>query len=224
MKQQVLIYDENWSYYIETLEKMSFEVTLIEKGVECEEFIRISKSRKYDLFIINIRGSIENLNTYFAYLNPSSLIFTSSSIEDAILSYDFGAIDFVLFPFTMGRFVKGVRKVQNNADRIRIKHSNVVYFKTENGIQRFLKSQILYVRAQGDHVKLNTKCGSYTVRSSMYEIHKRLGKQFFRNHRSYLLNLNEVSGLNKKGVVVKDKVFPITNINRRKLKSIMISN
>ena len=138
--------------------------------------------------------------------SPPSVIFTTAFDEYALQAFERHAIDYLLKPFSQERFDKAVvnwqaqrgipagrtedllDSVSQPEERQRIvvkKGANLVIIPVH---------LVLYLEAFDDYVKVHTKDGFYLKKKTMAHYERVLDpKQFVRVHRSYILNLQELT-------------------------------
>lgn len=142
------------------------------------------------------------------------VIFVTAYDNYASRAFDVDAFDFLLKPFKDQRFFKTINKVLNiskaEADtnfENRVRELFRIYseeakltaptFKipVKQGNKTVLLDpvNILYITASGYYAEIFTKDKKYVMRESLNNLDKLLdGNQFFRIHRSSIINLNHV--------------------------------
>ncbi|NNE55471.1 MAG: response regulator [Flavobacteriales bacterium] len=87
-----------------------------------------------------------------------------------------------------------------------------IFVKHKSRLIKLEEDDILFVEALKDYVVVNTKKTKYTIHSTMKDIVKKLPKSTFqRVHRSYIVNMNKVDGIQGSNLFVagKDDEIPI---------------
>ena len=119
------------------------------------------------------------------------------------------AVDYLLKPFTRERFDKALQKWMNQQHRSEPKQktkefieklqssspkNDRVVVKTGNKIKIIPVSDILFLAADDDYVKIHTQEGSFLKNKTMAYFEKLLGEDnFVRVHRSYIVRINEIT-------------------------------
>ena len=134
--------------------------------------------------------------------NPPAVIFTTAFDEFAIKAFENNAVDYLLKPFSKERFDKAIQKyihqqkpfvnktdaVLESAAQSPVQQNRVVV-KDGNKIKIIPVSQIQYLEAADDYVKIFTAEGSFLKKKTMAYFEQSLqGFQFVRVHRSYIVN------------------------------------
>jgi len=136
---------------------------------------------------------------------PPAVIFTTAHDEFAIKAFEAHAIDYLLKPFSRERFGRAIQKFKTaNSDRQAVasllastpqpdEHQRMVVKKGANIVILPIQ-QVIYIEAFDDYVKVHTREGFYLKKKTMSHYEKVLdANQFVRVHRSYLLNLQELT-------------------------------
>ena len=86
--------------------------------------------------------------------------------------------------------------------------------------EKITLSAIQWIEAMGDYVKIVTSKKKYIVLSSMKGIQQRIPeKHFFRCHKSYIVNMEEVSNFSQTTVFLKNKSIPLSRTKKEGFKT-----
>lgn len=134
--------------------------------------------------------------------NPPPVIFTTAFDEYAIKAFESNAVDYLLKPFSKDRFDKAMQKyltqqksfsqkteaVLESAAQSPIQQNRVVV-KDGSKIKIIPVSQIQYLEAADDYVKIFMQEGSFLKKKTMSYFEESLRSfHFVRVHRSYIVN------------------------------------
>jgi two-component system LytT family response regulator len=134
--------------------------------------------------------------------NPPSVIFTTAFDEYAIRAFESNAVDYLLKPFSKDRFDKAVQKylgqkktfshnteaVLDSAAQSPVQQNRIVV-KDGSKIKIIPVSQVQYLEAADDYVKIFTAEGPFLKKKTMGYFEQSLQSlQFVRIHRSYIVN------------------------------------
>jgi two-component system LytT family response regulator len=141
--------------------------------------------------------------------NMPAVIFTTAFEEHAIRAFEVHAVDYLLKPFSGERFDKALQKwldqfqvapATGNTEALLETaaatplQSNRVVIKLNGKIKIIPVQDIHYLEAADDYVKIVTQEGSFLKNKTMAFFEKMLDpQQFTRVHRSYILNVNQVT-------------------------------
>jgi len=130
-----------------------------------------------------------------------SVIFCTAFDEYAMKAFETHAIDYLLKPVTKERFEKALEKYLSQAgsdtkldaealasENVYEGYQNRIVVK-DNGVIRIIAaSEILYIEANDDYIKIFTKDGQFLKKSTLTRIEKSFdGGAFIRVHRSYII-------------------------------------
>jgi DNA-binding LytR/AlgR family response regulator len=136
----------------------------------------------------------------------TAVIFSTAYSEYAALAFELEAVDYLLKPFAFERFERSIQKVleylewkgnqnieaaqgfeeENKFLVIRADHKNV----------RIPVQEIQVLEAYGEYIKVHCKHSRYVTLERMKNMEELLdGKLFFRVHRSFIIRLDEVRGM-----------------------------
>lgn len=137
-----------------------------------------------------------------------SVIFTTAFEEHAIRAFEVNAVDYLLKPFSKERFDKALQKWLDKSDTARKAateqvveavgqspmQNNRIVVKINGKIKIIPVQDIHYLEAADDYVKIITEEGSFLKNKTMSFFEQLLDPaQFSRVHRSYILNVNQVT-------------------------------
>lgn len=71
--------------------------------------------------------------------------------------------------------------------------ANLLTFKTRGSLVNIKKEEILFAEAERGKSVIHTRRGVFVVRSSLEQISRQLGEGFLRVHRSFIVNIKEIS-------------------------------
>lgn len=147
------------------------------------------------------------------------IIFLTSSREYAVESYRVNAADYILKPPSADTIFPVLDRLL--AD---FKSSEpYVLLKTNTGIIRLLFSKVAFVEVQNHFVSFTLTDGTVHTaagRLGDYEEAFLASGSFFKPHRSYLVNLRQVTGLDKNGFSTNvNKIVPVSRDVFAKAKS-----
>ncbi len=125
--------------------------------------------------------------------NAFYTIIVSSDTANAVNAFDYGVLDFIVKPFTRDRFMASIARMRNAAEA-QGQYKNSLPIKRDGMIELIRYREILYLQAVGNFTDIFLKDGrTERVRRTMDSILAELNSDFFRSHRSYIINLAEVT-------------------------------
>lgn len=141
--------------------------------------------------------------------DPPAVIFTTAFDEYALKAFDAHAVDYLLKPFSKERFDKAIEKFDDQAAAQQQKKNTGELIESSaslaQGTERVVVKNggririipvhtIQYLEASDDYVKIHTAEGVFLKNKTMGYFEEQLpATQFIRSHRSYILNLQEIT-------------------------------
>lgn len=171
---------------------------------------------------------------------PPAVIFTTAFDEYAIKAFEVNAIDYLLKPIEKSRFDLAIQKLPlrlANAEGVATQElldsaamspaqNNRVVVKKNGIIKIIAVTDIHYLEADDDYVKLSTTEGIFHKNKTMSFFEHTLDPgQFIRIHRSYIINLAQVTRIELKEkdsyiVLLKSDIWlPVSKTGYVKLKT-----
>lgn len=166
-----------------------------------------------DLLFLDIKmpdiSGIEFLNSL---RNKPLVIFTTAYSEHAVTSFELDAVDYLLKPFSLARFLKGCNKAFELFNyRNSSEPENYLYLKTGYEQVKVFFDDILYLEATGNYVTFVLRDRNVLSRCTFSEAANQLPvDRFTRIHRSYIVANNKIDKLEKNQVTIQKHVLPIS--------------
>lgn len=145
--------------------------------------------------------------------SPPMIVFTTAYSEYAVESYKYSAVDYLLKPFDFADFQRAVAKL---ADRMEEKTEAAKapempdYILVKDGYKyvNITLSDITYLQGMRDYVQIHLADGSQVMAyTSMRQMADRLPSDFMQIHRSYIVNMARIKGVERMRVVIDDKTL-----------------
>jgi two-component system LytT family response regulator len=173
------------------------------------EGIKAIQQHQPDLIFLDIQmPKINGFEMLELVEQPPGVIFTTAFEEYAIKAFESHAIDYLLKPFSKERFDKAIQKwqQQNQQERktetqkllsttaVSPTHHSRVVVKDNGKIKIIPTTQIHYLEAADDYVKIHTADGVFLKNKTMGFFDQTLETQnFIRIHRSYIINVQLIT-------------------------------
>lgn len=201
---------------LEVIKSLSAKVPFLElKATFTNAFegIEYLQKHKTDVLFLDIKmPDITGIEVSKALQNPPMIIFTTAYSEHAVEGFELDAVDYLLKPFSMQRFLKACTKAhelhllkgENNREK------DFIFLKDGYGQVKLVLDDILYVEAAGNYLSVFTSSAKIVTRLTVVEMMELLPKNLFtRIHRSYIVANNKVTKFNKQVVFINDLELPV---------------
>ena len=186
--------------------------TEIEVAGECNdgfEGLKTIQEQQPDLIFLDIQmPRITGFEMLELLENPPAVIFTTAFDEYAIRAFEQQAVDYLLKPFSKERFEQAVQKFLSQAGDNRtqtqqlidsgegVRPQNRIVVKDGNKIKIIPLRDVHYLEAADDYVKIFTTERNFLKKKTMRSFENSIpAEQFVRLHRSYLVNIAEITGI-----------------------------
>jgi two-component system LytT family response regulator len=175
-------------------------IDVVEECNDGFEGIKAIQQHEPDLIFLDIQmPRINGFEMLELIDNPPAVIFTTAFEEYALKAFDVHAADYLLKPFSKERFDKAIQKMmlQKNNPALAIAETalqaqpqnNRLVVKDNGKIKIIPLSQVHYIEAADDYVKIHTQDGAFLKKKTMQHFENLLpGHEFIRIHRSYIVN------------------------------------
>ncbi|MEK6151814.1 LytTR family DNA-binding domain-containing protein [Flavobacteriaceae bacterium 3-367] len=190
--------------------------------------IEILQTEELDLVFLDIQMPQINGIEFIQALDIKPLfIFTTAYPQYAIEGFELNAADYLVKPIPFSRFVKSINRVKELLElrnRVNVSSENLVSaMGSENSMQGFIfvKSDydnvkiklddIKYIQGLKDYLKIHTdQSKPILTLMNFKDIDAKLPKNnFFRVHRSFIVNISRINSIQRSKIVIDDIRIPI---------------
>ena len=138
-----------------------------------------------------------------------AIALVSHSDEDALLSFETHAVDYIIHPITRARLLRTFQRVNARSGRdgvatrrdvipidparTRISSEQRMAFRSKGKVTFLRLDEIRYITAEGNYLRVHARGIEYRFRDTMANIEMRLDARIFlRIHRSTIVNLQHM--------------------------------
>lgn len=164
----------------------------------------------------------------FARLLPQQtrIVFTTAFDRYALDGYKVNAVDYLLKPISYVDFMKTVNKVINLVNREHVckilNQDKYIYVKSDYKLHRVMFDHILYIEGVKDYVKFYVENERKSILSlmNMKNLEDYLPQpQFMRVHRSFIVNTQKISQIDRGRIVVNDIYIPVSESYKERVQN-----
>lgn len=220
------------------IEKYIEEIPYIEIICKCKDAIeamQIISEKNVDLIFLDINmPKVSGINFLKTLKNPPLVVITSAYSDYAIEGFELDVTDYLMKPFSFERFLKSVQKVhekikdknKNKGESEFLKNENIedkyIFVKSNKKTYKLNLSEIYYIEALGDYVKVHTKDSFIITYQSMKKVEVLLPPSIFaRIHKSYIVSIDRIKSIEGNMVEIKDEKLPIGNNYKHEFQTII---
>lgn len=178
------------------------------------EAIIYLQQNKIELIFLDIKmPDISGIDFLKSLSNPPMVIFTTAYTEHAVQSFELDAVDYLLKPFSLSRFLKACNKAQElyNLRNQKLEQKNEYIFVKDGYEQIKVElNEILYVEASGNYTQIQLKDKLLSSRITINDLAELLPKaDFVRCHRAFIVAKNKITKFDRNQIWIGDKIIPI---------------
>ena len=166
-----------------------------------------------DLLFLDIKmPDITGLELLISLHKKPLVIFTTAYSEHAVTSFELDAVDYLLKPFSLARFLKACNKAQ---ELLHLRSGSVspkdyVFLKTGYEQEKVHFNEILYMESAGNYVTFVLEGRRLLSRMTINELNETLPvDKFTRVHRSYIVAKDRIDKIERHQVCIKGNYVPI---------------
>ncbi len=179
------------------------------------------QSQRIDILFLDINMPVLNGIAFLKTLkNQPQVIFTTAYKEYAVDAFDLAAIDYLLKPFSLERFIVAVDKAlerltgtQNGIEtgtQEAVKTEDYLFLKADGKIYKIRHDDLLFAEAQGNYIKIVTDQNTLLPSMTFSGFEELLPKALFlRVHRSFIINKAKITHIEGNRVFIQNHEIPI---------------
>lgn len=202
------------------LEKYISMVEQLEVVAKCSnafEAMDILRNREIDLIFLDIQlPKLSGTSFLKTLTHPPKVIFTTAFKEYASEAFDLDAIDYLVKPVSLERFLRAINKITKAkapelANIALPANNSFLYFKVERKMVKVLLDEIVYVESIRDYIKImRVHDKPLLVKQSMATLEAMLPADLFmRVHRSFVVSINKITAFTSRDIELGEIEIPI---------------
>lgn len=178
-----------------------------------------------DLLFLDIKmPDMSGIEFFQSLPRKPLLIYTTAYAEHAAVSFELDAVDYLLKPFSMARFMKGCSKAYELFRARRSPDLSVeqVFIKTGYEQVKVEVDDILFLESSGNYVTYVLPGRNLLSRSNMTEALAGLpAGRFVRVHRSFAVAVGKIDKVERTQLTVGGRVIPVGEAFAAELQSVL---
>lgn len=199
------------------IEKMP-ELHLVQKCNNAFEANEAVKNHDIDLMFLDIQmPQLTGTDFLRSLSNPPLVIFTTAYSNYALDGFELNAIDYLLKPISMDRFLKAVNKA---VEQIQLKRKDeapvheapveegpdYIFVKADKKLIKVNFPEIIYIEGLKDYVIIRLDNSRVITLQTMKSLEDKLPTdKFKRIHRSYIVNIDKIDAVVGNMIEVSEK-------------------
>lgn len=196
----------------------------IHEFLSAEEFMfHYADEKDYDILLLDIEmggmNGVELAKRIRQDNDTVQMIFITGFPDFVAEGYDVSALHYLMKPVSEEKLFA----VMDRAARNCVKTENYLLVTLDQTLKRIPVNSIMYAESFAHYIVLVTAEGQYQVRENIGVLAEKLGENFVRPHRSYLVNLRHVHSISKTEVLLDNgSAIPLSRYNYQKINQAFI--
>ena len=198
------------------------ELNLIKRCSNALEANEILKKEQVDLMFLDIQmPQLTGIDFLKTLKNPPIVIFTTAYPNYALEGFELNALDYLLKPISLDRFMKATNKA---IDQINLQRGvsnqasgtpaaapqedgeGFIFVKADKKLIKIKYNEILYIEGLKDYVIIRLEKNRVITLQTMKSLEEKLPSHLFqRIHRSYIVSLDKINAVVGNMVEVMEK-------------------
>jgi DNA-binding LytR/AlgR family response regulator len=210
--------------YIETLPTLEV-VGECHHALAAFEFLR---QHPVDLLFLDIQMP-RLLGTEFlkALPNPPRVIFTTAHRDYAVEGFELGAVDYLMKPYSLERFLRAVHKVLDLEQRhtpapgrkesLHAADERFLYVRADRKMVKVMVDEIQYIESLKDYVRIVTSKQVIT-KQTITALEEMLPEEdFMRIHRSFIVSVKKIDSYSQHAVFMGKTELPVGPLYKQEI-------
>jgi|TARA_B110000261_G_C13067869_1_gene350885 DNA-binding LytR/AlgR family response regulator len=178
------------------------------------DFLNMENKSEIDFIILDMEmPKMSGLDLLNSLSEPISVLVISSKKEYAIDVINHNVLGYLLKPVKFIDFMKTIEKIKLILKRTETNianDKNYLFIKSDGMLYKLNYNDVLYITAAVDYIEVFTKEKKYLVHSSMNKTEEKLpSNQFFRIHRSTIININHIKIIDRDFIEINEQTLKI---------------
>ena len=180
-----------------------------------EQFLfRYAEDKEFDILLLDIEmggmNGVELAKQIRKENNTVQMIFITGFPEFLAEGYEVSALHYLMKPVREDKLFAVMEKAAQNC----LKTERYLLVTVDKTLTRIPVNSIMYAETFAHYVMLVTAEREYQIRENTSVLAQKLGDEFVRSHRSYLVNLRHVHSISRTEVMLDNgKQIPLSRSN-----------
>jgi DNA-binding LytR/AlgR family response regulator len=215
----IIVDDDDASRTVLTqLAKQVDGLTVVKVCSRSLEAIDAIEKEDIDLVFLDIEmPELNGMEMLKALSKRPQVVITTAHKEHAVAAFELNVVDYLVKPITLPRFLKTMSKVKDNAAEKEpvLTGPEFFFIKKNSVLNKVPVKDILWIEALGDYITLHSRGEKFIIHTTLKSIDGRLqGNKFVRVHRSYIVQVDNVTKVEDTTIYINDMSIPIGALYR----------
>lgn len=210
----LIVDDEQPAHLVITSHLSKFEeLCLVDSAFNGKEALQYINQSNYDIIFLDIEmPMINGLDVLQSLSQKPAVIITTAYSNFAFEAYQFDAVDYLLKPVSLPRFVKAVEKAKKYCDSyLPSLQVNELKVKVNGEFITIAFESISHIESYGNYIKIHLSNNKkYVVYDTLKSMEAKLTNTLFiQVHKSYIVNVNYIKKIEKSYLISEYFKLPI---------------
>jgi DNA-binding LytR/AlgR family response regulator len=207
---------------LETYISQMPELNLVKRCSNALEANEALKNYSIDLMFLDIQmPQLTGIDFVKTLAKPPLIVFTTAYSNYAIQGFELNALDYLLKPISLDRFMKSVNKAVEQLGLMKKEESGLqgghsgaesqdfFFVKADKKLVKVNFDDIIYIEGLKDYVIIRLVSGRVITLQTMKSLEDKLPSPTFRRiHRSYIVAMSKIMAIEGNMVEVMEKNIP----------------
>jgi DNA-binding LytR/AlgR family response regulator len=183
------------------------------------------KSGAIQLLFLDIQmPKLNGIELLRSLQHPPLVVITTAYPQYALEGYELDVLDYLVKPISFTRFVKAAMKAREYIESrmqgitAAAAADDHFFIKTDGRLVKILYTDMLFAEATQNYVTIHTKDKKYMTHLTFKSIEENLpASVFLKVHKSYIVNLARIDGIDTGGIVIGSHTIPISRANKEEI-------
>ena len=185
------------------------------------EAIDVLRTQPVDLIFSDIQmPELTGIEFIKTLNNPPNFILTTAFRDYALEGYELNVLDYLVKPITFARLLKAVnkyyqysgqpiRKIEKEPEQVQA-IDDFMYVRENKRYVKVNYRDILYFEGLGEYIQIFTRDKKIVTKQGLNDLEKKLPpSNFFRIHKSHIVNLSKIESFTAQTIEVPGKKLTI---------------
>jgi DNA-binding LytR/AlgR family response regulator len=154
-------------------------------------------------------------------IRPLTILVTAKT-GYAIEAFELNVVDYLVKPFSLSRIMLAVERARELLGRNNVLVNDVeqdhIFIRDNKVIRKIQLSDILWMEAKGDYVKIITSHSNFIIHSTLKNLEDKLPvNDFVRIHRSYIIPVSRIDYIEDGVAFIQGTPLPVTETYKNDL-------
>jgi len=178
------------------------------------EAINLLQKESFDLVFLDIEmPEMSGIDMLKSMAMPPTIL-TTSHKEYALDAFEYNIIDYLVKPVSLPRFIKAVEKARSHKSAVasvaETNDKEYFFIRKDSVLTKVPIKEILWIEALGDYLTVHTINNKYILHSTLKAIEGKIpAEKFIRVHRSFIINIDNVSSVEDTTIYINNTAIPV---------------